>query len=248
MFKEVTKAHVLSGISILLSFIAILFGNNFYEKWQKAELYYSLNEVKLEYPQKIISRLPSCSKDTVYGFYQHIQIMNVKEKPATKLNLLIKPNGSVKDFKVYSIEDTLVSKMENGTMKIKVERLVKGAEITCRLWFNTKPGTLSIQYIDDNGFNTLQEISKLDDTNYFAIAGLVSLSLTILWLLYWYFIAPVFNNRKELRLQNIDLQQKYDAASDELEQLRSSKAEFEKEELSDFFRKLLSNSGKNVKK
>lgn len=244
MFKDVTRAHVLTTISIVLSIIVMLFGNNFYEKWQKAELYYIQKEVKLEYPKKMIALLPAASRDSIYGFYQQIQIMNLKKKSATNLKLFINPNGEVKNFKVYSIEDTLGAKIENGVMKIKVDRLVKDADITCNLWFKTKPGSLSIQYIDDNGFSTVKEASQFDNTNYFGVVGLITLSLTVLWFLYNYFLVPLFQNRKELLLQNIDLQQKYDSVNDELEQLKSPKNEIETDDLSDFLNKFIARNRK----
>ena len=125
MFKDITRAHVLSFISIILSLAVMLFGNNFSEKWKKAELYYTINEVKVEYPQEIISKLPLHLRDSIYNYYQQIQIMNLNSKSATKLNLIINPNAVVKKFQAYSIEDTIATKVESGLIKIKVEDFQK---------------------------------------------------------------------------------------------------------------------------
>jgi hypothetical protein len=246
MFKDFTRAHIIASVSTTISLIVMIFGNNFDDKWQKAELYYTNNEVKIEYSQKFINQSKSFPKDSLYYYFQQIQVMNLKKKPATNLTLFINTDGIIKYFKVYSIEDTLEAKISNGIMKIKVDRLVKDADITFKFWFTGKPGSLSIQYIDDNGLRSIKDVSQFKNIDYFGIVGLITFSLTILWILHSNFLAPVFANRKELRLQNIDLQQKYDSANDELEQLIFMKTEIETDDPSDFLNKFLAkykNSG-----
>ncbi|MET4142617.1 hypothetical protein [Pedobacter sp. UYP1] len=239
MFKDFTKANYLTLIGIFISLVAMLFGNNFLERWQKAELFYSSQDVEIQYPKDSFRKISKELQDSSFKFYREVTIMNIKTTSASDLKIFVNTNAKIMNSKASSIEDAFEIKIDGGIMKIKTPRLVKGADVLCQFWFREKPGSLIIKYIDNQGVKEIKHITKRDENNYFVITGGIAIFLLILWIYYSYYLSPLFINFKELKDKNVELQQKFDAASSELDELKPDQSEQEQEDVVDALNKIL---------
>ncbi len=229
MLKDFTKANYLTLIAIFLSLIVMFFGNNFIQQWQKAKLFYSSLDVELQYPSKSLKTLTPKSPDSTFKFYKEVRIINVKTTSASDLKIFVNTNGEIKASKAYSIEDAIETRIDSGVMKIKLDRLVKGADIICQFWFYRKPGSLSVKYLDNEGVKEIVDISDRDELNYFAIIGGMVTFFIIVWMLYSYYYAPLLASKQALEEKNIELQLKYDNVSSLLEESKVNPADVAEE-------------------
>ena len=237
MFKDFSKANYLTLAGLILSIIVILFGNNFVQQWQKAKLYYSSQDVELQYPS--FKKKYNDISDSTLRFYKEVRIINIKKTSANNLKLFITTNGDIKASKAFSIEDVFEARIDSGVMKVKLDRVVKGADIICQFWFITKPGTLSVKYLDNEGVRDISNISERDETNYFAIFGGIAIVIILIWTTYNYYFSPIIQGKKDLEDQNIELQLKYDSVLTELEEYRPIVQEDKDENVVDKLRKIL---------
>lgn len=217
MLRDFTKANYLSLIAILLSLIVMFFGNNFVQQWQKARLFYSSLDVELQYPQKSLKTLALKANDSTFKFYKEVRIMNVKAASALDLKIFVNTNGEIKASKAYSIEDVFDTRIDSGVMKIKLDRLVKGADIICQFWYYRKPGSLSVKYLDNEGVKEIVNILDRDEHNYFAIIGGLVIFIIIAWMMYSYYLSPLLAAKIALEEKNIELQLKYDNVTSQLD-------------------------------
>lgn len=244
MFKDFTKANYLTLISIIIATLVMLFGNNFLEKFQKAKLYYVFQDVKLEYPKESIIKLPKKIQDSVLNYYREIRIINVKSKPASDLKIFVNPNGEAILSKIISLEDSQEYKIDSGIMKIKIPRLVKGADIICQFWFKQRPGAIIIKYIDDEGVKDIKHITERSETNYLVIFSAIGIFLLVAWIFYGNYISPLLTSKAELTQKNIELQEKYDNVNSQLEELKPIQVEPEEKDVLEELRKILASRNK----
>jgi hypothetical protein len=227
MFKKLTAANYFSILGILISLSGILFGNNITDRFQKAELFYNVQDVEVKVPNRLLNLIGYKASDSVFNYYREVVIKNVRGKPSNKLKIIMNVNGEIFEKSIASIEDLTVFVKHKNTIEIKLDRLVAGADIVCQFWLKQRPGTINIRYVDDNGFNEIKNMSERRDTHYLQFSAIISLILVSIMLFYSFYLGPVLKKNTALTSQNIELQEKYDSVSSELEQLKVNQEEEE---------------------
>jgi len=206
MPKWITVPVGISLMSLIVATTVWIFGNNISDRFRKANLVYDSYSVDLKYPTFLdFDKLTPPGK-TVPNYYREILIKNVGSKPSKALKLIMNLDGMILDKEIKCIEtyDTIKA-ISSNQLQLKFDRLVRKADIKCKIWLKHSVDDFSITLIDDDGVVVLQNAKDVNKTNYIFIFSSIAIVVILFVLTYLILIKPA-------RVENTTLKQRLEDA------------------------------------
>lgn len=227
MYKKLTFPVIISCLGLLVSTIVLFFGNNLIQKFQRTELVYVSEQMEMKFPDKFNIQRNKSSSDSIPNLYREVRIKNIGETPSTMLKIAIELDGSIFDIQVTCIENITSIKDSGSHVEISMARLVKDAEITCKIWLIQRPSLFSITSIDNEGINIVKKYIDKRGLSTLQFVCLIIIILIVAFLLYKLLWGPLDLRNSELREQNIGLQERHNILSTEFDEFKSRVEESE---------------------
>jgi len=235
----VLKKENITYITLLISIIVALFGDNIVEKFSGVDLIYSEMNNEIKYPiseKGNLKELPN--------FYNEIVIQNVGDKPSKDIKIGLNLNTEIYSFKITTFEIVEKSYIDKNNLIINLKNLPKNGEIKVQIWTKRPNALLEIITSDDNENRKIKTIPKF---YYFKqILGVVSImviTIVIIFLVYQKIkvkfqslnsrIMELENVIKKLTKENLDLENEKFELFDKNEELSKEVEELEKDKPSE---------------
>lgn len=220
MSKHFTFPVIISCTGLIVSVIVLFFGNNIQQRFQGAELIFTSHHMEIKQPKKKLTAVPDVL-DSIPNFYREVRIKNIGGNPSTMLKLSMELDGEIIESEISCIESISDIKKDGVKIEIRMDRLVKNAEVVCKFWLVQKPGSLSITSIDNNGINVVESSESKAEVSYLQTGSILVIVLITFFLFYLFYLKPLISHNSELIRQSIELQEQNDYLSTELNELKS---------------------------
>jgi hypothetical protein len=155
----------ISIVTLVLSILGFIFGDNVLEKFSGPELNMSSTKVKINLPEKFISTYTNNEDSFMPKYYRVVEIMNEGSVPSKNLRLKINADGDIYDYKIDSTEKINELNVSDGKITTELKRLSPNAKISIEFWLNDSDKTFQLEYADDNNSGLLKKEQDNNNTN-----------------------------------------------------------------------------------
>lgn len=173
---------IIPVISLLVSAMVLLFGNNIMDRFSGAKLTMNSTKFEDESNSKVIEYMKNNNGSSLLSeipnYIRVINIKNIGSMPSNNLNIDISLDGNLCNYKVDSTE-TIENQTINGQkLSIKLHRLSKNADLKIILWLKDEKNGFQVNYADDKNSKTIDN----DDQTTYKLSSINILMLAIIFI------------------------------------------------------------------